>query len=109
MNIETTKAVMIFRRDTEFGTFYSAGLSKKTHDGSYLNGYMPVQFKKGVEVDHKTKILIKNAWLSFYLKDNETKPYIFVSEFEILDETIESSKDPFKEMGKVVEDDDLPF
>ena len=113
MNIVTDKPITVFRRDTEFGSFYSVGLSKKNNEGSYINGYMSVQFKNGVELENKTKIYIKNAWLSFYLKEKETKPYIFISDFETLEDTINQAKqpkqqDPFVEMGQIV-DDDLPF
>lgn len=103
MNIQNDKPVMIFRRDTEFGTFYNVGLSKKTKEGTYLNGYMVVQFRNGVEIENQTKIVIKKAWLSFFLKEKETKPYIFIADFEIYNE------DPYEAMGQEIDDNDLPF
>ncbi len=107
MNITNEQAVMIFKREYQGNTFYSVGLSKKKQDGTYDNGYMPCQFKKGVSLEDKTKIYIKHAWLSFYLKDipdrtgKQTMPYIFINDFETLQDTIENSKqepaqeDPF--------------
>lgn len=83
MNFKETE-LMVFRRDYEGKSFYSIGLSKKQENG-YLNGYMPCSFKKGVDVQNKTKIKATNMWLTFYLKEKETKPYIFINEFEILD------------------------
>ena len=109
MNLEHTYPVMIFRRDTDTRTFYSLGLSKKKQDGSYENGYIDCQFKKGIELENKTKIYIKDAWLSFYKnKDNLTMPYIFINNFETIEETIEESKevDPFSiytEYGESIE------
>lgn len=120
MNISNEQAVMIFKREYEGNIFYSLGLSKKNQDGTYTNGYMPCQFKKGAAVEDKTKIYIKKAWLSFYLKDKETKPYIFISEFKTLDEAInpvkeevveETKEDPYKDFAQEVEitEADLPF
>lgn len=117
MNITNENAVMIFRREYNGNVYYSVGLSKKNQDNTYTNGYMPCQFKKGVLIEDKTKIYIRKAWLSFYLKDKETKPYIFINEFELVGETIEKAKeeikevDPFTQFANEVEltDDDLPF
>jgi hypothetical protein len=120
MNISNDNAVMIFKREYEGNTFYSVGLNKKNQDGTYTNGYMPCQFKKGAAVEDKTKIYIKKAWLSFYLKDKETKPYIFISEFTTLDNAMkqgkeavaeEPKKDPYKDFAQevVITEEDLPF
>lgn len=129
MNISTENQVMIFKREYQGNIFYSLGLSKKNQDNTYTNGYMPCQFKKGVQLEDKTKIYIKKAWLSFYLKDKETKPYIFISEYTTLEQTIDNSKkidytkydenpitgdleptnDPFAEFGEEVSGMELPF
>lgn len=124
MNIENKYPVMIFKREYEGKTFYNVGLSRKDRDGNYINGYMPCRFKNDVSVEDKTKMYIKSAWLDFYLKDKETKPYIFINEFELVGETINKSKvqeqqeilnevvnDPFAEFGNevIISDDDLPF
>ena len=126
MNIENKYPVMIFKSTYDNKHYYNMGLSKKNQDGRYINGYIMCRFKNGVELEDKTKIYIKNAWLDFYLKDKETKPYIFVNEFETIGETIEKAKaptnsqiiqsvmnddDPFKSFGEEVEltEFDLPF
>jgi hypothetical protein len=111
---------MVFRKDNEFGTFYQIGLSKKDRNNNYINGYMQVRFKKGVSVPNMTKIVIKNAFIDFYLdKNNKTVPYIMVLEFETVEEQKQEVKkeegiDVFKEFGEVVTvkdytDDLLPF
>ena len=124
MNIENKYPVMIFKKEYQGNIFYNVGLSRKDRDGNYINGYMPCRFKNNVSVEDKTKMYIKNAWLDFYLKDKETKPYIFINEFELVGETIKKSKvqeqqevlnevvnDPFTEFANEVEinPDDLPF
>jgi hypothetical protein len=106
------------------------GLVNKDKDGNYINGYIPVQFRRGIELENKTKIYLKKAWLTFYLKKenidgvdkNITVPYVFVSEFEKVEEVIAGSKendivkeeaasDHFKDLGNEIAftDDDLPF
>lgn len=129
MKISNEYAVMIFRNDNDFGTFYKVGLVKKDTDGKYINGYKDCRFRKGVEIEDKTKIYIKKAWIDFYIKDNKTIDYIFISEYETLKDTIEKSKsnnhqvekqsnnkeklsdEPFIEFGKqiTIDDSELPF
>jgi hypothetical protein len=67
---------------------YKIGLSKKDINGKYVNGYMLCSFKKGTNIQDKSFIKIKSAWLDFYLKDKETIPYIFINEFEIVDDEV---------------------
>jgi hypothetical protein len=128
MNIETEQQYTIFRNDFNGYSYYKIGVSKKSQSGEWINGYIRCQFKKDVVIENKTKIYIRKAWLSFYLNNKETIPYIFISEFETTDETIENSKkvsqsgtetatqsvtqeDPFKDFGEEIQlsDDMLPF
>ena len=61
--------------------------------------------------------MIKSAFLTFYLKEKITVPYIFVSEFDLVDTSIQTMKneaveDQFAAFGNsitVEELDDLPF
>lgn len=117
MNIEQKYPVMIFKNINDGKTFYSMGLSRKDAEGNYVNGYMTCKFKKDVELEDKTKIMIKKAFLTFYLKDKITVPYIFVSDFDLVDTSLQTMKnegvdDPFAAFGNSVtaeELDDLPF
>lgn len=118
MNIQTDKMQMIFRKDNEYGTSYSMGMSKKKQDGTYDNAYIPVQFKKGVEFENQTNIYIKKAWLSFY-KTKEGKPiyYIFISEFntikeqanEYKDASVKTESNALESLNIEINDSDLPF
>lgn len=124
MNITNENKVMVFKKDGKYGSMYSLGLSKKGQDGKYQNGYIGCKFKNGVELENRTNIYIKNAWLTFYLdKDKKTVPYIFINEFTTVEQTIEQAKeevkqnnDPFEEFSKEanlneleVSGMDLPF
>ncbi len=120
MNIVNEYAVMIFKKEYEGKVFYSLGLSRKDRDGQYINGYMSCRFKNGIELENQTKIYIKKAWLDFYLKDKATIPYIFISEFETLQDAMQPTKEVVEEIPQnfktlyeekeiVIEDNDLPF
>ena len=126
MEIISNKEEMIFKIENTHGDFYNIGMSKKKQDGQYENGYMPVRFKKDIVLENKTKIKIKDAWLSFNIKDKKTYPYIFINEFDIVEngevaEEPKEEKNPFEEFGDSIttefdvghqieiEDSDLPF
>ena len=127
MDIQTDKAYMIFRRPYEDRVYYSVGLSKKNASGGYDKGYMPVQFKRDVDIPDQTKIYIRHAWISFYTKKKsvngteytETVPYIFINEFVTMEDRIKEThidipdkdEDLFAEFGNeiTITDDDLPF
>lgn len=116
MNIQTDKMQMIFRKDNEYGTSYTMGMSKKKKDGTYDNAYIPVQFKKEITLDNQTNIYIKKAWISFY-KTKEGKPvfYIFISEFNTVSEeanqykSIKTETEGLNSLGIEITSDDLPF
>jgi hypothetical protein len=117
MDIISDRKLMIFKNKVQDRILYSIGLSKKNIDGSYINGFISCRFKKDIVLEKdKTLINIKKAWLDFYInKDKKTIPYIFINEFDIIDENIKVNKevenDPYEEMGDIVEIDgtDLPF
>lgn len=79
MHIKENEEVMIFKNNDGF---YSIGLNRKDRNNQIIYGYFPCQFKKGIDVLNKTKIRIKNAFMSFYLKDEKTIPYLMIVEFE---------------------------
>lgn len=116
MDVISDKKQTIFRKGLENRVIYSMGLSKKKQDGTYENGYMNVVFNKDVQLDNKTQIMIKKAWLDFFVKDKKTYPYIRISEFEIVGYIKEEPQnDNFKEdkweSAKDIEisSGDLPF
>lgn len=94
MNIVSENPVMVFKKEGQYGAMYSIGISKKKEDGTYENGYIPCKFRKDVNIEDRTNIYIKKAWLSFYKdKDKKTNVYIFINEFTKVEETINKSKE----------------
>lgn len=112
MKISNEYPVMIFKNTYENKDYYSLGLSKKNQDGTYANGYIQCQFRKGVAIENQTNIYIKDAWLSFYLKDNKTMPYVFINECELVADVIKNTDKSVKSVKQdetVLTDADLPF
>lgn len=122
MNLEAGKITMVFVKEFDGRKTYSIGLSKKNKNGSYENGFMRARFKQDVEIANKTRIKIKEAFLSFNVKDNKTFPYIFINDYEIISETnpehkeiqemtndehYKTKSDTFEQVE--ITDEDLPF
>lgn len=127
MNIQSNKQYTIYQKEYNGKKYYKIGLSRKLQNGEYEKGYIDIQFKQDVEIQNKERIYLKNAFLTFYKnKDKATIPYIFVMDFERVEDTTEhnketdiakqEAKDDFADFGKEVkldeieiEDEDLPF
>ena len=45
---------------------------------------MSCRFPKDADIQDKTKIIMRNAWIDFYVKDKTTHPYIFINKYEIV-------------------------
>lgn len=120
MHIQEDRTRMIFKYTNNDATFYKIGLSRKDKDNNYINGYMNCKFKKGVDLENKTQIKIKDAWLDFTIKDKITNVYLFINDFDIVenDKMVYEKKDvpqniktEYEELDKGIhlEESDLPF
>ena len=120
MDFKENYIVMVFVKEFDNRKIYNIGLSKKNKDGGYDSGYIQARFKKDVELENKTRIKVKESWLSFNTNEGKTFPFVFINDFEILAETKPKEADPYKEIGESIKteanfeqieitDDDLPF
>ena len=110
MNVSSEYPVMVFKNTYNDKDYYTLGMGKKNQDGTYTNGYMPCQFRKGVNIDNQTNIYLKEAWLNFYLKDNKTMPFVFINEYQLVADAIkETSYTSLKQNEISIDLDDLPF
>ena len=105
---------MIFRNAHEGrdGTWYTyaTGVSSKRQDGTYANKYIDVRFRKGVIVENKTKIDIKDGFLSvreFRANGGEmqTRLELMVLDFDIVAASSVGVQTGFS----ALEYDDVPF
>lgn len=125
MKVTSDRTETIYRHDKEDRTIYTMKLVKKNMDGEYENGYILTKFRNGVELDDKSKIKIKDAWLDFYKKDDKTNISLFVNDFDLEDnntlqkqeEKKEQEENPFANINSKngikqpipYTDEDLPF
>lgn len=101
MQVITKYPITIYRKEFEDKVVYSTRVIKKDKEGNYLGAFIPVKFKKDINVEDRSKIKILNGWLDFY-NDKANKPVftIFISEFST------EQGDVFQDFGDSVELDD---
>lgn len=103
MNLTSERPIQIYRFEDNGKVRYTFGVGKKKIDSNeYDNTYYPIQFKQGVSIADKSKIIVKKAWLSFYNWEYQGKKgntfYVMCSEFDLVDEEVKEVKkvsDPF--------------
>jgi hypothetical protein len=97
--MKITGKTIIFKNDIG----YSTSISNKKEDGTYENMSISVNFRKGVELENKTKINITDGFLSFYkTKNDEKRLKLVVMDFEQADKI--DGNDVFE-----LTSEDLPF
>lgn len=103
------KSVMVFRNDKNDRVIYNIGLSRKVtkdNEETWQNGYILAQFNKDVDIENKTKIILKNAILDFYInKDNQTVHFIRVFDYKLENEA--TKEENFKTIE--IPEGELPF
>lgn len=117
MEIISDKKETIYRKDFDGKPRYTICLSKKNKEDKYENGFMTVRFKQDVKLENRTNIMIKKAWLSFNTYENKTYPYIFISEFDVVEDKKEENPYEYmktkveSDIGKQIEitDEEIPF
>ena len=87
--ISDDKPVKVIRKDgtSKAGnpyTMYSLMYSFKVGD-EWKNGFIDAGFKKGVDLANKSKIIIKDAFLTGTEFNGTTKPKIIVMDFDVLE------------------------
>lgn len=119
MNISYDYPLVVYKKIFSDNVSYSIGLNKKNKDGTYSKGFIPIQFKKDIELNDRDKIFIKNAFLTFYLnKEGKAVFYVMCMDYEEAKfDKIENKTDgeliqqavniPDNEIK--ITDDDLPF
>lgn len=86
----TADKVKVFAKQHDLqggGTFtsYAIQLATKKPDGTWVNAYQPVRFKKGVNLVNKSIININSAFPTFD-PNKPQYPYWFVMDFTIVED-----------------------
>lgn len=108
--------VMVFKDDKGK---YSIAISKKVGE-EYQNKYFPVEFLKGVELENKTEIIIKHAFMTWFDWEFEekkgTKFVIKITAFEKVETTKDEETTPYNIDNKLdgaknieIDPEELPF
>ena len=83
--VEAGRKVRIFKNTYNDQNYYRIQVKQKNYDNTEDIFYVPVQFKKGVELDNQTDIIIKCAYENMRKnKNDEYNPiyYLVITEFE---------------------------
>lgn len=116
--IETNHKYRIWRKDFNGKTFYNILVSQKEYDNTESKYYIPVTFKKGIEVANETDIIIKHAIENLRSNKNveeSKKQYcpIFsymITEFEIVEREKQKQAQAYQKYQETLnENEDLGF
>ena len=111
------KPVTVIRKDgvSQSGkayTMYSLMYSFKNASEEWKNVFVDCAFKKGTDLENKTKINITNAFMTGSEFNGNTKPKIFVLDYEVV-ESSQPAPAPNGDMGfmdlPAGIEDSLPF
>ena len=108
------KGVKVFANEKEGPngkfTLYSIGVSSKNKDGSWVNGYRPCRFKKGVSVANKTKIKINSAFFCSSKGGDKVYVSLMITNFDVLEpgETASEDAESFMKIPDNI-DEEVPF
>lgn len=101
------KQVKTSKNGTNFA-LYSTMVSNRDMQGNWKNAYISLKFRNGVDVPNKSVIKF-SGFMTFNANSDggERYPYVFVDDFEILEEGEDSLATTFENMANMA--DDLPF
>ncbi len=116
MTVESKKPIMIFAKNREYNgnTFrvYSTGISSKSQDGTYNNAYIPVKFRRGIEIEDRQLINILSSWLMPIKIGENFVVGLFINDFNLV-ESKSSNNNTNNATSNMSENnynmDDLPF
>lgn len=115
--IEPNHKYRIWRKDFNGKTYYNILVQQKNFDDSISKYYIPVTFKKGVEVANETDIKIKKGVENLRKNKNDEYNPIFsymITEFEIIERQEQKEAQAYQEFQdnlneNEINNDSLPF
>lgn len=117
MNIDTDNTYTIYRNEFENRIAYSTRINRKMKNGSYDSAFIPVQFKQNEDIKDRTKLVIKEGWITFFkTKEGKTIFYIFINKYNIVEDkekedygNIKTETSALSSLDVEITDEDLPF
>ena len=107
-----SKTVTVIRKDgtSQSGkayTMYSLMYSFKNSNEEWKNVFVDAQFRKGTDLANKSKINITNAFMTGSEYNGNTKPKIFVLDYEVVEGGNQPAPAPSGDMDFMKIDADL--
>lgn len=102
--------VRVFRKDYNGNTFFNVQITQKNYDGTVNKYYRPVTFKKGVEVNNETDIIIKDMFEN--LRHNKKDPYnpitaLMITEFDTIERQEQIEKEALADFRDNLEENEI--
>lgn len=116
--IEAGRKVRVFKSTYNDRNYYKVQVKQKNYDDTEDIFYVPLQFKKGVELENQTDIIIKEAYENMRKnpKDEYNQiTYLVVTDFDIVERQEQVQAQAFKDFqdnlnaNEQVSEDDIPF
>ena len=84
--IEPNRKIRVFKTTYNDKNYYRVQVTQKNYDNTEFKFYVNLQFKKGVELENQTDIIIKKAYENFRVNPKDAyNPimYLMVTDYEI--------------------------
>lgn len=118
--VEAGRKIRVFKNTYNDRDYYRVQVKQKNYDGTEDIFYVPLQFKKGVELDNQTDIIIKCAYENMRKNPkDEFNPiyYLVVTDFEIVEREEQVQAQAYKDFqdnlyaneNEEVDSSQLPF
>lgn len=119
--VEAGRKIRVFKNTYNDRNYYRVQVKQKNYDDTEDIFYVPLQFKKGVELENQTDIIIKQAYENMRKnpKDEYNQiTYLVVTDFEIVEREEQVQAQAYKdfqdnlyanENEDNVDSSDLPF
>lgn len=117
--VEAGRKVRIFKNTYNDQNYYRIQVKQKNYDNTEDIFYVPVQFKKGIELDNQTDIIIKCAYENMRKnKKDEFNPiyYLVITEFEKVENEEQAQAQAYKdfqnnlyENEQEIDESQIPF
>lgn len=117
--IEPNRKVMVFKNTYNDKNFYKIQILQKNYDGTTNKFFIDVQFKKNVNVENQSIIIIKKAYENFRENPNDKYHpivYLNITDFETIEnkekleeKAYEDFRQNLDETEIEITDDEIPF
>ena len=118
--VEAGRKIRVFKNTYNDRDYYRVQVKQKNYDGTEDIFYVPLQFKKGVELENQTDIIIKQAYENMRKnpKDEYNQiTYLVITDFEIVEREEQVQAQAYKDFQnnlyeneqQEIDESEIPF